>query len=166
MSAVAEGDVGELYGALAPRLSQIVRADVRAPEVVIEDACQFAWSRLVFHAHRIRRETALPWLVSTAVHQAVKLARRDDRELSLEALLDRSPEPLVHLRAPGPEELVDQRERLAAVTRLPPRQQRLVWLQAIGLSYNEMAATEGDSVRTVERQLLRAKQTMRAVGSD
>jgi hypothetical protein len=55
----AAGDVGDLYRALAPRLEQIVRLDVRAPDPVIEDACQFAWSRLVYHSHRVRRETAL-----------------------------------------------------------------------------------------------------------
>jgi DNA-binding CsgD family transcriptional regulator len=41
------------------------------------------------------------------------------------------------------------------------RQQRLVWLQAAGLSYVEMAAYTGDSVRTVERQVLRAAERVR-----
>lgn len=154
-------DVGELYGVHATRLAQIVRADVRASEVVVEDACQFAWSRLVFHADHVRRESALSWLITTAVHQAVRLARREHRELSLEAILETAPEPLECLEMPGPHEVVDQRRRLEGLSMLPPRQQRLVWLQAMGFSYAEIAATEGDSLRTVERQLLRAKQTLR-----
>ena len=45
---------------------------------------------------------------------------------------------------------------------LPPRQQRLVWLQGLGLTYEEMAGYTGASTRTVERQLLRAKRTLRS----
>ena len=46
---------------------------------------------------------------------------------------------------------------------LPERQQRLVWLQGLGLSYTEMAAHEGATPRTVERQLMRAKKRLREV---
>jgi DNA-directed RNA polymerase specialized sigma24 family protein len=45
---------------------------------------------------------------------------------------------------------------------LPIRQQRLLWLHALGLTYTEMAAHEGCTRRTVERQLLRAKRGVRA----
>ena len=86
---VGVGDVGELYGALAGRLEQIVRLDVRAPEAVIEDACQVAWCRLLDHSHRVHRETAMAWLARTAVHEAFKLLRRDRRELSLDAAVER-----------------------------------------------------------------------------
>ena len=82
------GDVGELYGSLAPRLEQIVRLDVRASDAVIEDACQFAWCRLLHHSHRVHRETVMAWLARTAVHEAFKLLRRDRRELSLDVALE------------------------------------------------------------------------------
>jgi DNA-directed RNA polymerase specialized sigma24 family protein len=78
-------DVGERYGELALRVERMVQRDVRAPVPVIEDACQFAWSRLVCHAHRVEHGTALTWLARTAVHEALKLTRREQRELSLEA---------------------------------------------------------------------------------
>jgi RNA polymerase sigma factor (sigma-70 family) len=149
------GDVEVLYRLLAPRLERIVRLDVRAPDAVIEDACQFAWSRLVHHGERVHRETALPWLATTAVREAFKLIRRDGRELPLDAIGDRS--PLVS----GPAELVEQREGIAAIGTVPVRQQRLLWLQGLGLTYAEMAEHEGCTVRTVERQLLRAKGSIR-----
>ena len=82
------GDVGELYGSLARRLEQIVRLDVRASDAVIEDACQFAWCRLLRHSHRVHRETVMAWLARTAVHEAFKLLWRDRRELSLDVALD------------------------------------------------------------------------------
>jgi RNA polymerase sigma factor (sigma-70 family) len=152
--------IGALYCLYARRLEQIVRLGVNAPQPVIEDACQFAWSRLVSHGHRIRRETAMPWLVTTAVHQAVKLIRREERELSLENMLERSG-PLEHVGIPGPDEVLEHRERLTGIRLLPERQRRLVWLQVLGLSYEEMATREACTVRTVERQLARARRSMR-----
>lgn len=154
-------DVGELYGNLSGRLEQIVRLDVRAQDVVIEDACQFAWSRLVHHRERVRRDATLSWLARTAVHEAVKQSRRDNRELSLDAALDSGGDAVVRLHAPAPEELVAVRERLAQVERLPERQQRLLWMQGVGLSYREMSARTGCTHRTVERQLIRARQKVR-----
>jgi RNA polymerase sigma factor (sigma-70 family) len=162
-------EVGELYRALSARLEQIVRLDVRAPDPVIEDACQFAWSRLVHHAGRVRREAVLAWLVKTAVREAFKLIRRDGRELSLDAALETMGDAVLETastqaiggRAPTPHEILEHRERLHAIHALPERQQRLLWLHALGLSYAEMALYTGCTPRTVERQLLRAKQRLR-----
>jgi RNA polymerase sigma factor (sigma-70 family) len=151
------GDLDELYRLLSPRLRQIVRSHVRAPEPVIEDACQTAWSRLIHHSDRVHREAVLSWLATTAVREALKLARRDGRELSLDAELERSGELPLPARAPGPAELLELRDRLAEVGELPERQQRLVWMHAAGLTYVEIAERTGDTRRTVERQLLRAK---------
>jgi RNA polymerase sigma factor (sigma-70 family) len=154
---VGVGDVGELYALLARRLEQIVRLDVRASDAVIEDACQFAWSRLLHHRHRVHRETVMSWLIHTAVHEAFKLLRRDRRELSLEAATEEAVLPSDATLS----ELIECRERLAELGRLPERQQRAVWLQGLGLNYAEIARHEGCTTRTVERQLLRARHTIR-----
>lgn len=161
-TAVLKGaeDVAELYGQLSKRLEQIVRRDVRAPAPVIEDACQFAWVALVTHRDRVRRATTLPWLVKTAQHEAFKLVRRDGRDHSLEATLDATGDAPLRLIAPDPAELAVAHERLGQLERLPPRQQRLMWLRAFGHSYAEMARHTGDTTRTVERQLMRAKQAV------
>ena len=153
-SIVTVGDVGELYSLLGRRLEQLVRLDVRAPDVVIEDACQVAWSRLLHHRHRVHRETVMSWLVRTAVHEALRLLRRDRRELPLEAATEQA-------TSATPAQLIECRERLAELSRLPVRQQRAVWLHALGLNYTEIASYEGCTTRTVERQLLRARQTIR-----
>jgi RNA polymerase sigma factor (sigma-70 family) len=157
------GDVGELYGRLSKRLEQIVRLDVRAPEVVIEDACQFAWYRLVHHRDRVHPHTTFAWLTQTAVHEAFKLVRRDNRELSLEAAVESSGDAAPLLRAAEPDELVAARDRLAQIELLPERQQRLLWLHGLGFKYSEMAAQTGCTPRTVERQLLRAKHKVRGL---
>jgi RNA polymerase sigma factor (sigma-70 family) len=154
-------DIEELYRRFSGRLERIVRLGVHAPEPVIEDACQFAWIRLIHHCDRVRRETLLAWLATTAVHEALKLLRRSTRELSLDAALEETGEGLLDAHAPAADELYERLDRIAAVGRLPVRQQRLLWLQALGLSYAEMAAYEGYTTRTVERQLLRARTSMR-----
>jgi RNA polymerase sigma factor (sigma-70 family) len=154
-------DIDSLYRSLAPKLEQIVRTDVRAPRTVIEDACQFAWSSLVFHAERVRPDAALSWLARTAVHEALKLTRRDARHLSLEATLESSDEHLLGRSQSMPHKLLEEHERLAALRALPERQQRLMWLHALGLNYDEMALYTGSTRRTIERQLLRAKRRIR-----
>ena len=158
-------DVDELYRALARRLERIVRFDVCAPEPVVEDACQFAWSRLVDHCDRVRPETALSWLATTAVREAVRLVRRQARELSLDAAAEQTESWSLAAPAPGPQELAECRERLELTRCLPERQQRLLWLQALGMSYAEISAHTGCTARTVERQLLRAKRSLRALSA-
>jgi RNA polymerase sigma factor (sigma-70 family) len=157
------GDLGELYSRHAGHLEQIVRKDVRAPEPLIEDACQFAWSRLVYHRERVRRETALPWLVKTAVYEAFKLTRRAGREVSLDAELAAAGEGGLRERVAAVDEQAERGERLAELRVLPLRQQRVLWLSALGLSYAEIAVHEGATPRTVERQLLRARRKLRAL---
>jgi RNA polymerase sigma factor (sigma-70 family) len=156
-------DVDQLYRALAGRLEQIVRLDVRASDALVEDACQFAWSRLVLHAARVRPDAALSWLATTAVHEAFKLIRRAERELSLDAALDQAGDAVLRAAAPEPWELLERHERLDTIRELPERQQRLLWLHGLGLTYGEIAVQAGCTRRTVERQLLRAKRTMRTL---
>lgn len=158
-------DVDALYRSVAQRLEQIVRAEVRAPDTVIEDACQFAWSRLVHHAHRVRRECALAWLAQTARREAVKLVRRDGRDISLDAALELGASLGRATVGAEPEELFEQHRRLELVDTLPERQRRVLWLHALGLSYAEIALQTGYSLRTVERQLLRAKRSVRLLAA-
>lgn len=158
------GDVAELYRSLAVRLEQIVRLGVRAPEVVIEDACQTAWGRLIDRGDCVTREAVLAWLATTAVHEALKLLRRECRELSLDATLEQDGD--AGLPTPAPHDLLEHRLRLESIRTLPERQQRLLWLHGFGMTYAEMALHTGTTTRTVERQLLRAKQRMRCVAAE
>jgi RNA polymerase sigma factor (sigma-70 family) len=151
----------QLYASLADRLDRIVRLGVRAPDAVIEDACQCAWSRLAGHVGRVRTDSVLPWLARTAVREALRLLRRESRELSLELASGDAPRLALVSRAPGADELVEQRERLDSIRSLPERQRRMLWLAGIGLSYADIADTTGSSERTVERQLLRARRKLR-----
>ena len=151
-------ELSDLYEAFAERLQQIVRFSVRAPDAVIDDACQLAWGQLVGHCTRVRRETARAWLATTASREAVRLMRCAGCEVPLEELET----PGQAAKVPRPDRLAELRARLDAIRSLPERQQRLVWLQGMGFTYAEMARFTGDTQRTVERQLLRAKRKLRA----
>jgi RNA polymerase sigma-70 factor (ECF subfamily) len=160
---VTDQDVAELYRRLSHRLEQIVRLDVRAPDPVVEDACQFAWSRLLDHLGSVRYGAALSWLATTAVREALRLNRRETRELSLDAAIEGTTGALPPAATAGPDELAELRERLRLIDWLPERQQRVLWLHAAGLSYAEIASSTGCTLRTVERQLLRAKHRVKAL---
>lgn len=157
------GDVAALYARSADLVRHSVRGEVAACEAVIDDACQFAWGRLLHHRERVRRDRAVSWLITTALHEAFKLIRRDDREVSLEALVEDTGDLHISRAAPAPDEVVEPRLRLELLRELPERQERLVWLQGLGFDYPEMSTETGMTIRTVDRQLVKARRALRAL---
>ena len=155
------GDVAELYARAAGLVRGQVINEVTAPEAVIDDACQFAWIRLLHHRHRVRGDGAVTWLIATALHEVFKLVRRAGHDLSLEELMEETDDLRISRSAPAPEELVEPRLRLELLRELPERQQRLIWLHGLGFHYPEMAAQTGMSLRAVERQLMKGRRTLR-----
>jgi RNA polymerase sigma factor (sigma-70 family) len=155
------GEVAKLYARSASLVRGQVCSEVSAPEAVIDDACQFAWIRLLHHRHRIASDRAVSWLITTALHEVFKLVRRDRRDLSLEQLLEETDDLRINRTAPAPEEAVAAHLRLELLHELSERQERLVWLQGLGFDYPEMAIEAGMTRRTVERQLMKARRNLR-----
>jgi RNA polymerase sigma factor (sigma-70 family) len=161
---LAPEEVDALYVRDAVRVRRLVRLNVTAPDAVIEDACQTAWMRLVSDPTRVHAAAATGWLVRVAIREAMRGARRSARDRSLEELVEAggpSAEPAV----PAADEVADHRRRLGALDGLPERQRRLVWLRGLGFSYREMAGETGDSMRTVERQLDKARVRLQRLGA-
>jgi RNA polymerase sigma factor (sigma-70 family) len=164
---VDQSGIADLYRSLSKQLEQIVRLDVfHAPSPVVEDACQFAWDRLIDKREHIRRESALPWLARTATREALRAVSRDQRTISLDAALELQGDAILASVSPGADELAQQRERLRSLVSLPERQRRFLLLQVLGLNYAEIAKHIGCTERTVERQLLRARRTLREAAAD
>jgi len=165
--ATADGiDVEDLYGVFASELEVAVGRRVTAPAAAIEDACQLAWGQLWRHRHRVTPAAAPGWLTTTAVREVARLLWRQRLEQAL--LVDEDDEdPLRDLPAgnPEPELVVERRLLIAEVERLPVRQQRVVWLRGFGYAYDEIAERTGDTPRTVERQLLRARRSLRTAAA-
>jgi RNA polymerase sigma factor (sigma-70 family) len=159
--ALGAKDLGELYRSFSGRLLRIVRHGVRAPEPVIEDACQFAWSRLVHRPDRVEPHAAPGWLIATALHEALKSVRRAGQEASLEMMLEAGFDVPSPRGDRSPESLAERHDRLRALASLSERQQRLLWLYGLGLTYDEIARRQGCTSRTVERQIQRARTMLR-----
>jgi RNA polymerase sigma factor (sigma-70 family) len=170
-------EIAALYPQLAPQLRRILRAQLCAPDVLIEDACQQAWEALLRHDGNVRPESRLPWLVTTARREALALLSRQRAELLSDAvggapsrdrpaLLRPGQEPARPLalssREPEPSEAAEFSDRMTQLRRLPPRQQRIMWMRGLGFAYREIAAQTGASERTVERQLATARARLRA----
>lgn len=155
------GRVHDLYNDLQPQLVRILVSNLQAPEWIVDDACQSAWSSLLEHGGAVAAGGELGWLSTTATRAALRLLRR---ERSAEC--GEEPPPLASLDAlrvpePGPVRSFELRERLAEVKRLPLRQQRLLMLHGFGYEYDEIAAATGESRRTIARQLTRARRQLR-----
>jgi RNA polymerase sigma factor (sigma-70 family) len=158
-------EVAVLYARHAGLVRGHVRGGVGAPEAVIEDACQVAWSRLLHHRDRVSHDRALAWVMTTAVREALKLVRHADREVSLDQMVEETGDLLVRWTAPSAGEAAEARLRLELLEALPERQQRLLWLQGVGFGYREIAAQTGATVRTVERQLGKARRRLAVMES-
>ena len=119
---VGEDGVAELYGALAASLRRIVAGQVTAPEAVIEDACQFAWSTLVRHREHVRRADRAGLAGQDRAARGVQADPRGAPGAVARRALRACRRPLApcHGRVtPSVEEQVEQRARLASLGSCP-----------------------------------------------
>ncbi len=153
-------ELGQLYVELAPQLRRVVGTHLRAPEWVLDDACQMAWEALLVRPGQVDRTHALGWLATTARREALGLLKRSSAELCLDAS---GHAEVIFGMAPDPQQAAEFWERLGQVRRLSRRQQRIVWMQSLGFGYEEIAAHTGETRRSVERQLVSARRRLKAV---
>jgi|SRR5579884_1639377 len=164
-SVPVDRQIESTYVSLAARVRRIVARNISAPPPLIEEACQIAWSRWLPRRESIPSACTLGWLATTATREAIRLVRLGEREVPLDSAELRAGIVIeLPAREPGPDQLAELHDRLAEVHRLPVRQQRMVWLHGFGFDYNEIGSRTGDTRRTVERQLLRAKRKLRTDG--
>ena len=157
------GDESDLFRLHHADLLTAVRRAVCASDALIEDACAFAWEQLMA-CQPERQETLFGWLRTVAVREAWRLSSVERRPAHWDQRRvdgDSGPERIED-RGPSLDRQVEARGALERVGELPPRQRHLFALQVAGLSYREVAAVTGDSVRTVDRQLRRAHAEVRA----
>ena len=140
----------------ARRLQAVVTRTVRTSPANVEDACGFAW--LQFVRHRPEPPTAFAWLCTTAVREAIELDRRTHRTVGLNKV-DEVPADRF-LGPAGRLELIAAGEQIRAA-RLRLREARVLGLRVAGYSRGEIAKVTGDSHRTIDRQLARARRKLR-----
>jgi DNA-directed RNA polymerase specialized sigma24 family protein len=132
-------------------LERVGRYIAASPETT-EDACAFVW--LQWARHRPQRRDPFGWLFLVAAREALRLARDEERRqaLAFDAVAG------VHDPRLDPEPSVTF---LDAYGRLRPRQRAVLAMGAEGLSYHAISRLTGDSVRTVDRQLVGGRAALR-----
>jgi DNA-directed RNA polymerase specialized sigma24 family protein len=153
-----------MYAKHDGQLHHVVALRGSAQHATVDDACAFAWAQLLSADHvdlRPPRWGALAWLTTVAVHEAWRLDRLDARAGAFdpdtvdEISIGRS-------RAVAPAATVAaQHMRLQLVAQIPERPRRFLLRLALGYSYDEIAAAEGVSYTTTNKQIARAKRLLR-----
>jgi RNA polymerase sigma factor (sigma-70 family) len=149
-------DDEELFVQHARRVHAVVSATVRTSAANVDDACGFAWLQLV--RHRPPAAAAFVWLCTTAIREAVKLDRRTAGAIGLDEAAEVAADPA--MRPEGSLEVIAIGQQIRTA-RLRPREARVLGLRVAGYNRDEIAEIIGDSRRTIDRQLGRARRKLR-----
>lgn len=154
-----QGDEHELFVKYSERLRRMTRFAINTTPEIVDDACAFAWMKLV--SNQPERETVFAWLRAVARNRALELDRmeRSGLEISLDAgnradHLARATRGRIEV-AQG---MLELRDRLEA---LSPRQREIVVLNAAGWRYSDLGERFGVSSRRIDQILATARMKIR-----
>jgi RNA polymerase sigma factor (sigma-70 family) len=164
------GDEADLYAEHAQVLLRHVRGVVRTSDEIVEDACAAAWT-ILLRRQPDRGHTLFGWLRVVAIREAIRMDRAARALSSYEAVIAAAEyedsEAAVGKERPRPQPALSDdstiraREALRELARLDERPRRILALHVAGYSYDEIGELTGDTVRTVDRQMRRARQRVR-----
>ena len=162
--------VADLYPQLAEQLRRILATNLTAPDWLYEEACQTAWEALLRHSDQVRPGSELSWLSTTATRCALRALRHERAHARVDCGIDHiGARGQTKLAAATPRPDADQacelHERLASLSKLPDRAQRILLLHGFGYDYAEIAQAAGCSSRTVTRQITRARRRLALASS-
>ncbi len=144
------------YSALVYRFAFSYLKSRPAAEEIVQECFIKIWEKRA----QLRDDVPLKgYLFTTAHHAVLNELRRDQHHLRLNG----------EVAAAGPSSVANEAEYQemealyqAALDRLPPKQREVFVLsRQLGLSYPEIAARQGVSVKTVEAHIMQALKTMR-----
>ena len=155
------------YQVRAVRSAYLVTHDRSLAEDVVQAAFLKAYERI---GQFDPRRAFGPWFLTSVLHDAVKAALRQGRQVSLEALAEQPDAggSALEDRRPGPEALGEQAERAkevwAALRRLAPEQRAAVAARYyLGLSEAETADELHLPLSTVKWRLHAARRQLRVL---
>jgi RNA polymerase sigma factor (sigma-70 family) len=152
-------ELAAYYAEEAPSLRRAVAASVSAPPTIVDDACSFAWTQLMRNRERIQLgKGAYWWLYRIATREAWRLVGIERRLHPVGSAADVA--ALMSDDGDTTFATVEFHDAMRSLEFVPQRQRRLLMLLAAGFSYAEIARITGDTVRTVERQLLRGRRAL------
>jgi DNA-directed RNA polymerase specialized sigma24 family protein len=161
--------IAAMYRRHDAQLHAVVRKRASANAAVVDDACAHAWLKLLSTAAvdvGPPRWSALAWVTTCAVRRAWEIERSARRVAATDLpALECAATAATGDRAAELPDVVLQHLRLQLVTQLPERPRRFMLRLALGYSYSEIAAAEGASYTTTNKQIAKAKRLLRALDS-
>lgn len=157
-----------LYQVQAVRAAYLILDD----RSMAEDVVQTAFVKIAQRIHQFQNERPFgPWFYRIVVNDALKLAKKQKRSLSLDEHLDDSTAQLAKwLVAPelNPEQLVERMESreiiLAAIQSLPPGQRAVIVMKYFfDLPMSDMSAETGRPLSTIKWWLRDARHRLRSL---
>jgi RNA polymerase sigma factor (sigma-70 family) len=142
------------------------------PMFAIEDACQSAWEKLSRRPDVDLRATGRAWLVTVALHEALRHDRRERVETPAGVFRT----PYTDSAAPGKlrEPVGDDRDladvvadkllharRLSDLRTIKARDRQALYLKALGFRYHEIAALLSITYTAVNRRITEGRRRLR-----
>jgi RNA polymerase sigma-70 factor (ECF subfamily) len=137
-----------------------------------EDVVQTAFVKVAERIQQFDDERPFaPWFFRIVANDALKLARRQKRDVSLEEQLDQTTAQLAQwLADPGlrPDQVVEQKETrqiiLKAIQSLPPGQRAVIVMRYyLDMSMSDMSTKTGRPLSTIKWWLRDARQRLRSL---
>ena len=163
--------IAAFYAAHAKPLRRAVARRVNAPAATIEDALHNAWAALLERPHVRLDHEGLRWLTTVAIREGWRLASTA-RELPAGAFQPLAagvlPDPPGDASDPADQAAGrdDHERRAAALAGLRPRERRELYLQALGYSYDEIAALTDSTYTAVNRRITEGRAKLRRLAAE
>lgn len=172
ISRLKQGDLGGLETLMSRYQVQAVRAAylILFDRSLAEDVVQSAFVKVGQRIHQFEDGRPFrPWFSRMVVNDALKLAKKQERSVSLDEHLDHSTAQLARWLVdpdPSPERLVEQEEArqviLKAVQSLPPGQRAVIVMKHIfDMRMSEISTVTGRPLSTIKWWLRDARKHLR-----
>ncbi len=174
ISRLKQGDLNGLetlvnhYQAQAVHAAYVIVYD----RPLAEDVVQMAFVKVAERIHQFDAERPFaPWFFRIIVNDALKLAKKRQRSVSLEEKLDQPSAQLARwLADPGlqPDQLFEQKETrqiiLKAIASLPPGQRAVIVMRYyLDMSMSDMSTETGRPLSTIKWWLRDARKRLRGL---
>lgn len=170
ISRIKRGDLNGLATLVNRYQAQAVHAAylIVSDRVQAEDIAQTGFVKVAERIHQFDEQRPFaPWFFRIVVNDALKIAKKQNRQVSLEDLDEPTAQLAVWLTDPGfsPEQIIEQKETrqiiLRAVQSLPPEQRAVVVMRYfLNLSEAEMSAKMDRPLSTIKWWLRDARKRL------
>jgi len=170
ISRIKQGDLNGLEALVNRYQVQAVHAAymIVYDQAAAEDVAQAAFVKVVEHIHQFDEERPFaPWFFRIVVNDALKLARKQKRNISLEDLDEPTAQLAEWLTDPGlkPEQLLEEKQKreniLKAIRSLPPEQRAVIAMRYyLEMSEADMSAKMDRPLSTIKWWLREARKRL------